>query len=378
MPSPVTPSSAPPAGRPSWSDASAPVTVRFALGSALAVTAAHLALWVHTAARRHEAFGEVLQRWDSGHYTAIARDGYAGQLWVFYPGYPMSVRAVAALLHTQQVPWVGFGLSLLVLVGVVVAMARSAQRPGLPTGLTPRTRLGFLFFLLTPAGYVFHSHHTEALFLALSFGAFFFAGTRRPALAGAFAAACALTRNQGVFVGLAAALLAASLEETTARRARALLLTGGLALSGVVGFLTFQVLASGSAFTFLAAQGGWAHVDSPAGALKTLVFGNPWQSTDGQNLLRYGAWWLCVAGSAWLSRRCWPLGLYALLCFLVQLPQGELVNTLRFAAPVFPLFFFVGDEAAQRPRWLQAAALVLLALVNLDTARRYAEGLWAY
>lgn len=72
------------------------------------------------------------------------------------------------------------------------------------------------------------------------------------------------------------------------------------------------------------------------------------------------------------------LGLYVLACFLVQLPQGELVNTWRFAAPVFPLFFFVGDELAKRPRWLQGLALAALVAVNLDTARRFARGLWAY
>ncbi|MEW6434972.1 MAG: hypothetical protein AB1730_26020 [Myxococcota bacterium] len=179
-------------------------------------------------------------------------------------------------------------------------------------------------------------------------------------------------------MGLAAALLAASLDVERARRVRALVLTGGIALAGVAGFLVFQLLASGSAFTFLEGQRGWAHVDSPRGALQTLWFGNPWQSTDGQNVLRAVAWWGFVLGSAWLARRSPALGVYALLSFLVQLPQGELVNTFRFAAPVFPLFFSVGDEAAKRPRWAQAALLLVLLAVNLDTARRFALALWAY
>lgn len=359
-----------------WSRA--PLTPRFALGAAALVVGVHLALWAQAAAKTGESFTALLDHWDGGHYSAIAREGYAGSRWVFYPAYPLLVRGLSVPLRVSAVEWVGFALSSSLFFLFAWLVARAASREGLPAGVAPETRLGFLVFALSPASYVFHSQHTEALFLALSFGAFFFAGTRRPLVAGLFAAACAVTRNQGVFVGLAAALLAASLEPERPRRLRALALTGGLALAGVAAFLVFETLAAGTPFAFAQAQGAWAHVDSPLGALKTLAFANPWQSTDGQNVARYVAWWLFVAGGVWLARRTPALGLYALCCFLVQLPQGELVNTYRFAAPVFPLFFFAGDELAKRPRWLQALALAALVAVNLDTARRFALGLWAY
>ena len=359
---------------PWWRDASAALTPRFALGATLAVTAVHLALW----ARASEPFGALLNHWDSGHYSAIARDGYSGALWVFYPAYPLLVRGVASALHVAEVQWVGFALSTALFFVAAALIASRAATPGLPDGLVPRTRLGWLFFVLGPASYVFHSHHTESLFLLLSFAAFYFAGTRRAALAGLFAAACCVTRNQGVFVGLCAALLAASLETGWRSRLKALLVTGGLALGGVAAFLSFEAMAAGSAFAFAGAQGAWAHVDSPWGALKTLAFANPWQSTDRENVLRYVGWWVFVLGSAWLLRRTPALGLYALLCFLVQLPQGELVNTWRFAAPVFPLFFALGDEAGRRPLVHQVGAVLVLLAANLETTWRYAQGLWAY
>jgi hypothetical protein len=356
----------------------APLTPRFALGATALVVGVHLALWAQAAAKRGESFAALLDHWDGGHYAAIAREGYDGSRWVFYPAYPLLVRGLSALLYVSAVEWVGFGLSLSLVRLFAWLVARAAARPGLPDGVAPGTRLGFLVFALSPASYVFHSLHTESLFLALSFGAFFCAGTQRPLAAGLFAAACAVTRNQGVFVGLSAALLAASREPSRPRQLRALALTGGLALVGVAAFLVFELLAAGTPFAFVQAQGAWAHVDSPLGALKTLVFANPWQSTDGQNVARYVGWWLFVLGGAWLARRTPALGLYALLCFLVQLLQGELVNTWRFAAPVFPLFFFAGDELAKRPRWLRALVLAALVAVNLDTARRFALGLWAY
>jgi len=360
------------------SPSAAPVTPRFALLSVFGLTAVHLGLWGLACARSGEAFGAVLNHWDSGHYSAIARDGYSGQRWVFYPAYPLLVRALAALLHVDAAQWVGFGFSTLLFFAAALVIARAAARPGLPEGLAPRTRLGWLCFVLGPASYVFHSHHTESLFLLLSFGAFLFAGTRRPVLAGLCAAACCVTRNQGVFVGMCAALLAASQETEPRRRVRSLFVIGLLALGGVGAFLAFEKLASGDAFAFAGAQGAWAHVDSPWGALKTLAFANPWQSTDAQNVARYVSWWLFVAGSAWLLRRTPALGLYALLCFLVQLPQGELVNTWRFAAPVFPLLFVLGDEASRRPLRHQVGAVLVLLGANLDTAWRYAQGLWAY
>jgi hypothetical protein len=354
----------------------APLTPRFAFGTTFGLFAAHLALWLHASARRGQSFATLLLHWDGGHYAAIARDGYSGDLWVFYPAWPMLVRAVSALVHVAEVQWTGFVLSLVLFLTATAVISRAASRPGLPDGLVPRTRLGWLFFLCGPASYVFHSFHTESLFLLLSFGACFFAGTQRPLLAGLCAAACCLTRNQGVFVGLGAALLAASRHPQ--RRAGPFLVVGGLATAGMGLFLLFQRIASGGAFSFLGAQQAWAHVDSPLGALKTLAFANPWQSTDAQNVLRYVAWWLFVGGSVWLFRRTPALGVYALVCFLVQLAQGELVNTFRFAAPVFPLFFFTGDEVARRPRWLSAVALAVLLAVNLSTARRYALALWAY
>lgn len=362
---------------PPPSSAGAPPSPAFIAASTGLVFAGHLVLWARVAGASGKPFSALLLGWDGAHYATILREGYRDALWVFYPGYPMLVRGLAALLRVDAVEWLGFGVSTACFVGFA-ALVACALPGGGPVGLTPTTRLGWLAFLLSPASYVFHSLHTESLFLVLSFGAFVFAARRRPVLAGLLAAASALVRNQGVFVGLCVALLAALGETETRRRLRAFVTAGALAACGVVGFLLFQALASGDAFTFLRAQQGWAHVDSPMGSLKALVFANPWQSTDGQNVARYLGWLAFVALGVWLMRRSPALGLYALLCSLVQLAQGEFVNAWRFAAPVFPLFFFAGDLLARRPRLVQLAALAALAALNLDTARRYALGLWAY
>ncbi|OJH39704.1 mannosyltransferase family protein [Cystobacter ferrugineus] len=359
-------------------DLTRPGTARFVSVCAAAMVLMHLAIWRWIAFRRHQPFGHLLTYWDANYYTAIARDGYSGPLFAFYPAYPLTVGALAKLLGVTELQWLGAAFSTVMFAVFVFVCVRVSQRDDLPRRLTPSTRLGWLFFLFSPASYIFHSHHTEALFLLLSFLSFYFSGTRRPVWGGLFGALCALTRNQGVFVGGMTALLAAWVETTPARRVRALLIAGLLSLLGVLGFLTFQTVVAGSPFAFMQAQQGWAHVDSLGGALKTLVFGNAWQSRDPYNVLWYVTWWVFLTGAVLLARQQPALGLYAMLCLLVQLLQGEFVNTFRFAAPLFPLLFFLGDDCARRPRWFQFGVVLILLLLNVATARHYGLGEWAY
>ncbi|MBZ4419715.1 hypothetical protein [Myxococcus sp. RHSTA-1-4] len=364
--------------RPSLTDLTRPGSARFVAFCAVAMVFMHLTIWRWIAFRRHQSLGHILSYWDAAYYTAIARDGYSGGLFAFYPAYPLTVGFLAKLLGITEVQWLGAVFSTVLFAGFLFFCFRASQREDAPEGLTPKSRLGWLFLLFSPVSYVFHSHHTESLFLLLSFLSFFFSGTRRPVWGGVFAALCALTRNQGVFVVGMSALLAAWVETAPARRVRALLIAGGLGALGILGFLTFQYVVAGTPFAFMKAQENWAHVASAGGALKTLVFGNPWQSTDPYNVLWYVAWWGFLIGAVLLARRQPALGLYALLCLLVQLLQGEFVNTFRFVAPIFPLLFFLGDGCAKRPRWLQFAAVLGLFLLNVATARHYGLGEWAY
>ncbi|NMO21915.1 hypothetical protein HPC49_40400 [Pyxidicoccus fallax] len=345
---------------------------------AIAVVFMHLTVWRWIAFRRHQTFGHILSYWDSAYYTAIARDGYSGVLFAFYPAYPLTVGFLGKLLGVTEFQWVGAVFSTVMFAGFLFWCFRASRSGEVPDGLTPKSRLGWLFVLLWPVSYIFHSHHTEALFLLLSFLAFFFSGTRRPVWGGIFAALCALTRNQGVLVVGAAALLAAWVETTPARRVRALLIAGVLGALGVVGFLTFQSVVAGSPFAFVKAQQNWTHVESVGQVLKAFVFANPWQSTDPYNVLWYISWWVLLIGAVLLARRQPALGVYALLCLLMQLYQGEFVNTFRFAAPVFPLLFFLGDGCAKRPRWFQFAVVMGLFVLNVATVRHYGLGEWAY
>src|SRR5262249_11777267 len=142
----------------------------------------HAVVWLRVAWRKGLTIEGILHNWDGGYYTAIATGGYSGKLWAFYPLYPLTVRASSALLGVTKVQWVGAALSTLALLAFVALAARAAERTDVPAGLVPRPRLGWLAFLFAPASFAFHAHHTEALFLLLSFLSLHFSGTRRPAL----------------------------------------------------------------------------------------------------------------------------------------------------------------------------------------------------
>ncbi|HEX8823188.1 MAG TPA: hypothetical protein VF794_24880 [Archangium sp.] len=354
------------------------VTRAFLFGSVAAVFAAHLALWLWVSWRTELPLTSLLNRWDSNHYSTIIREGYGGTLWAFFPLYPMTVRALAGVLDVERVQVLGAVLSTFLFLGFVGLVGRASTREDPPEGLVPRTRLGWLFFLLAPASYAFHSHHTESLFLLLSFLSLSFGASRRPVLAGLFAALCVPTRNQGAFVVAAASVLVALREEGPARRVKAFLLCGAVGALGVLGFLAFEFLASGSPLAFVEAQRGWHRAESVAEVFKTFVFGNPWQNTRSPYLLRYGVFWLFLVGAALLARRQPALGLYAALSMGVMLLQGDVANVYRYGTVVFPLLFSLGDRCARRPGWFQGVAVMVLVLLNLATARGYALGKWAY
>lgn len=141
---------------------------------ALAVAWLLQVFWAFRIPRGRAALPEVLNHWDSEWYTRIVIDGYDPASLAYFPLYPALVRTLTTGFRSPiTVPLVGAGLSL-VLFATFVWMVQRASRDLVlvQRGLAPSTLLGWAFFLYSPASYVFHTHHTESLFLVLSFGAF--------------------------------------------------------------------------------------------------------------------------------------------------------------------------------------------------------------
>jgi Mannosyltransferase (PIG-V) len=352
------------------------------LGLLIAVATAawlgmHLALWGYLAIRYNATLTGILNLWDAGNYTTIVRSGYSGYLWAFYPLYPFIVRCVTEGLGVTNVPLAGAAVSTVAFGVFVTLVVRWGSAMG-DAGFAPRTLAGWLFFLFSPSSFVFHSHHTEALFVLFSYVALASSVRGALVLGGMSAALCALLRNQGVLVVIASAVIALSREVEPSRRLRALAMTGGIGTLGIVSFLLFQFLTSGSPWTFVAAQENWFHAESPVALLRTLYFGNPSQTVDGAILLRYAFFWLMVGGTLLLWRRQRALSLYAGASLVLVLAQGDFVNAFRYGAVLFPVLFEVGDASALLPRRARLAALAGWITLNLYVTRRYALAGWAY
>lgn len=248
--------------------------------------------------------------------------------------------------------------------------------------LAPETLWGWLFFLAWPASWVFHSNHTEPLFLLLSFVAVVCARRGGWKSAAVLAGLCALTRNQGVFVAAAVALDGA-LRSPGDFKKRAL----RFAASGAASFALFalwpayQYAATGEATKFLWAQSQFGPlVKSFYEFVGTIWFVNSWQHPElWQTHLHHVAFLaLNGAGLALLFRREWALAAYVFLSLWSPLYLGQLENAFRYGAVLFPALFLFGDAARRLPAPVRWPALAALVLLNLIYTRYYALGEWAY
>ncbi|WP_434381363.1 hypothetical protein [Melittangium boletus] len=341
----------------------------------------HVGVWAVTSWREDIPPLALLDRWDSMLYSIIVAEGYQWPLWVYFPLYPGLVWLVRAALGGGLPPQVvGCGVSTLLLLAFVAWNTRWSRQGVLPPPLSPRTPWGWFLLLYGPASFSLHSHHTEALFLLLSFGALAFASRGALGPTVLLCMLCVWTRNQGCLVAITAALLLAGNASTWRERLLRFGTVGMGALLSFGGLLFFEWRMAGDPLAFMHAQTEWRYVDSVWGAIRGIWFGNPWHATGVPLWMKlrhgYAALWLVAALA--LGRRHRALGLYVLLSLLIMLPQGDLGNAFRYSTVLFPLLFLVGDWLAERPVWVRWTVAVLIVGLNQAVTHAYAVEVWAY
>jgi hypothetical protein len=164
----------------------------------------------HPPVFKHRPFLEGWARWDASWYLEIARKGYRYRgpehqaSVAFFPGYPLAIRGVGAVLGDQAraaiVVTVACGL------GVAVMFFRwCAARVGLrAAGFALAVMLTYPF-----AFYLFGAVYGDALFIAAVLGAFLLVEKDQPVLAGLVGIVATATRPVGaaVVVGLVVRVL---------------------------------------------------------------------------------------------------------------------------------------------------------------------------
>lgn len=328
---------------------------------------------------------------DSEYYVSIAVVGYDdpevpqyegpdGDVplnYAFMPAYPFTMRVVAAPLG-----WLGMEpIPAAVVAGVAVSLAAtlvamlalySLARRHLGAGGGLRAAFYLLIF---PSGFFLAQVYSEALFLALAFGALALVADRRPLPAGLLAIVAVLTRPVGIAlvlpigIGLVDAILrwrrsgaAAPPWGDFARWSAAL-------MAPVVAYLVWSSSTLGRTFETVqreyfgrgllnihAAWDGWSN--AIAG------FGEALPATRFYYGLEVAAVVLALVACVWAFRR-WPaassLGLAALL---ISLTSGEPQGMIRYALAVPPIFLLLG-RLGEHPVFDRGWTVLSLLLMGL-------------
>src|SRR5947209_12832596 len=136
-------------------------------------------------------------RWDSGHFTAIASNGYdAAWRTAFFPLFPLLERGVAFLTHDPFIA--GLIISNLAGLGMLVVLYRLVQEDFNPEWAF-RT---VLYFSVFPTAFFFAAAYNESLFLVLTLLSFYHMRRGNWWLAGLFGLLASLTRSAGLVLFL--------------------------------------------------------------------------------------------------------------------------------------------------------------------------------
>ncbi len=359
-------------------DLSDPLTGRFVLQTVLGFLSIHFLIWAVVAQMLQVEWLQLLNHWDSRWYSGIVQKGYAEKSLAFYPFYPFCIIAAAwGTGHWVPAPILGALVSTL----LFLAFCGSIFSTKTSGPLRPKTKLGWLLFLCWPGSMIFHSHHTESLFLFLTFWTFFHAQQRRWILASLLAGLCALTRSHGVLVAITAGVWVAMNAPTLGwgPRVRRFLLSGCLSASIFSLFPLFQYYRFGDPFLFLKAQSLWTHAQTWKEYIGTFFFLSPHCVFTYMQVTHYifflGLWTWFV-----YFRRQHPFfALYLFLVLMLIPAQLEVVNVFRFGAVLFPILFIAGDWVALTfPRAGQWGLLFYFIVHNLIITMNYAASRWSY
>jgi hypothetical protein len=144
-------------------------------------------------------------RYDAGYYTAIAMRGYnISEDAAFYPFYPLTIRTVATTTRLSTFGYDGYNIS-----GIIVSSFATLAVFCLLYRLTQLdstecvAQRAILYLAAWPMSFFFTAIYSEALFLAVTLGAFYMARRSHWREAWGLATLAVLTRNQGLCVILA-------------------------------------------------------------------------------------------------------------------------------------------------------------------------------
>jgi hypothetical protein len=292
-------------------------------------------------------------RWDAGWYLQIVTDGYrytpgdptVQQNIVFFPAFPMLVRATGRLLGGDLIGYVAAGMviSTAAFFGALVYLyAFVRDRYG------DDVAAGAIWLLAAyPFALFFSALYTESLFLLGTAGAFYHFSKQQFGRGAAWGVLVGLTRLNGVFLAVPLAVLAITSvrsERTVKAFAAAAAPAAGLAL-----YTLFIWRLTGDPLAFLSLHAAWGRTYQGVGTLVAKQYSilanaglSGYVGTPGYDVLN-------AIGALFAVAAIWPVtrrlglayGLFMALNILPALADGGLLSAGRFSSVLFPAFIWL-------------------------------------
>lgn len=324
----------------------------------------------------------VLSRWDGQHYLEIVRNGYpstapgvagtaAQSVHAFFPGFPLLVRAVAAV--TGLAPNTSGVVTTMAMGTVAAALLWLLARD--LTDETVATR-AVLFFSFFPGSFVLGMIYSEGAFLALAAACLLALHRRSWVVAGLAAAAAGATRPTGLVLAACCAWAAAdALRRDHDRRALAAVL---LAPVGFVAWSWYLAVHTGSAATWLDSQRhGWgqgfdygAHTTRSVGSFVAHPLDDFNRTVCVLTIAMIAAGLVAI----WQWRPPAVVWIYTVGIIIPAVFSAILTSTPRFALTAFPLFIAAGRKltgTAFAVALAVSAGLMAMLMLVAETSLRF-------
>ncbi len=306
-------------------------------------------------------FWNIFAQGDGASFVAIARGGPGAAPPVFFPLYPLLLRAGMAL---SPAPALGALLATWLVAASALVSFHALARAAVSEAAARRALVAFVAF---PAGYFLVILYSESLFLALTMAAFLLMRRGHWFAAGTLGYLTALTRVAGSVMAVPLALEACRRWRAGQRPSLSWL----VAILPPLGFVTYGALLAltlDHPLAALSAEEGWGRrVSFPI--VETLlhsasvILGPRHPLAAAYELYRVGYLFLGVWLLVGLFRRGWhEYALWAAATLLLPLSSGNLVSIHRFVWAIFPFFFLVGDWGEKHPRLFAGGVVAMAAL----------------
>lgn len=323
---------------------------------------------------------ETLARWDTVHFLNIARNGYSADgpdrvLLAFFPLYPWTTRAVAAVVGDYLIG------GLLVSTAASIAAALLLRRLVREDSSAKIAERAVWFLFIFPTSYFLHLAYTESLFIALALGCMLAARKARWAAAGVLGALACLTRITGLVLPLV--LLAEMVQQyRQARRFDWRWLWVAMVPAGLIGYLMINAHVTGDPFAFLAIQKEHWHksLAPPWVGISGTLDSVGWRPPGESQMIGMQEFVFIILGLvctiySWaklrLSYSVWMTGNW-----LIFTSTSFVYSVPRYTLTLFPIYILFAQAAEKR---LMNSALTVWSLVYLALfTTLFVCGYWAF